>query len=104
MEKTIKGRDIIAFLAIKYHNNWTNIYMAIKNKELVDQTIIYETLSKVKGDYVCIIDSNYPDSLKKVIMPPFVVFLNKADRKTIKDEYSDSFLDHFETADAVIGA
>jgi DNA processing protein len=104
MEKTITGRMIIAFLAVKYHNNWAKVYMAIKNKELVDIYTINNTLSKVKGDYVSIIDSNYPDSLKKVFMPPFVVFLDKLDRKTIKDEYSDSFLEHFETADAVIGA
>lgn len=104
MNKTITGRMIIAFLAVKYNNNWLNIYQAIKNKELVDQSTIAETLSSIKGDYVCIIDKDYPDSLKKIPMPPFVVFLDKSDRIAIKDKSSDKYLEHFETANAVIGA
>jgi hypothetical protein len=104
MNKTLTGRMVVTYLAIKYHNNWPKIYSAIKNKELVDEVILRDVLETIKGKYVCIIDADYPDSLKKVLMPPFVVFLDKRDRNLISDEYSDRFLEHFESFDAKVGA
>ena len=104
MNKQLTGRMIITYLAIKYHNNWMNIYNAIKNKELVTESVVLETLDTIKGSYVTIIDSNYPDSLKSVYKPPFVVFLDQNDRSFIQDEYSYDFLNHFESLEAKVGA
>lgn len=70
----IKGRDIIVYLAIKYQGNWNAIYDAIKRKELVDEPTVHETLAKQEFKVVTIIDEDYPERLKKMYKPPFVLF------------------------------
>jgi DNA processing protein len=70
----LKGKDIIVYLAIKYQGDWNAIYQAIKNKELVDEVTVSETLNNCKEKYVTIIDDNYPEKLKKIYKPPFVLF------------------------------
>jgi hypothetical protein len=104
MKKTISGREIITYLAIKYRNVWADIYFAIKEKELVDLSVIRESLSNIKGDFVTIIDENYPDALKKIKFPPFVIFLNETDRQNIRDTSSNAYLKHFNKFPAEFGA
>lgn len=70
----LKGRDIIIYLAIKYAGDWNAIYQAIKQKELVDETAVTNTLKAIKSAVVTIIDQEYPESLKKIYKPPFVLF------------------------------
>ena len=70
----LKGREIIIYLAIKYAGDWNAIYQAIKQKELVDETQVTETLKSIKCEIVTIIDPTYPESLKKIYKPPFVLF------------------------------
>jgi predicted Rossmann fold nucleotide-binding protein DprA/Smf involved in DNA uptake len=104
MKTNVTGRQIITYLAMKYHNNWRDIYTAINNKELVDPSIIHDSIATLRGDVVLIIDSNYPDALKKIPFPPFAIFMDKHDRTNINDNSSIDYLHHFETADAVLGA
>jgi predicted Rossmann fold nucleotide-binding protein DprA/Smf involved in DNA uptake len=104
MNKQLTGRMIITYLAIKYNNRWDYIYEAIKAKELVDHQSVVDAIDSIKGTYVCIIDSNYPDALKKISFPPFVVFLHESDRQNINDLSSNAYLKHFDIADAMIGA
>jgi DNA processing protein len=70
----VKGRDIIIYLALKYQGDWNAIYQAIKEKELVDETIVRDMLQSLKSSVVTIIDEQYPESLKKIYKPPFVLF------------------------------
>jgi DNA processing protein len=70
----LKGKDILVYLTIKYQGDWNQIYQAIKNKELVDEVTVSETLNKCEEKYVTIIDDNYPEKLKKIYKPPFVLF------------------------------
>jgi DNA processing protein len=72
----LKGKDIIVYLAVKYQGNWNAIYDAIKRKELVDEQLVLDTVSKIKSKYVAIIDQDYPEPLKKIYKPPFVLFYN----------------------------
>jgi DNA processing protein len=74
MSKQITGRKIIIYLAMKYQGNWNKIYEAIKQKELVSEEVVEETLSQLKSKVVTIIDENYPEMLKKSYKPPFVLF------------------------------
>jgi DNA processing protein len=104
MNKKITGRMIVTFLAVKYENDWDSIYSAIKSKEYVDKSIIAKTLEKIQGEYVCIIDSDYPDTLKKLFKPPFVVFLDKDDRDIINDKSSKKYLKHFDLNVSRLGA
>jgi DNA processing protein len=70
----LKGRDIIIYLAMKYAGDWNAIYHAIKSKEMVDEAIVQETLSHNQSSVVTIIDESYPEALKKIYKPPFVLF------------------------------
>jgi DNA processing protein len=70
----IKGRDIIIFLAVKYKGDWNAIYQAIKQKELVDEPDVQQALQSIKCHVVTIIDDDYPEALKKIYKPPFVLF------------------------------
>jgi DNA processing protein len=70
----LKGRDIIVYLAIKYQGDWNAIYQAIKNKEMVDEPTVNETLAKEQAKVVTIIDEDYPERLKRIYKPPFVLF------------------------------
>jgi len=81
----IKGRDIIVYLAVKYNGDWNKIYEAIKNKEIVDEPTVVSTVAKAYKKYkiIAIIDGDYPDSMKKIYKPPFVLFMDKAPRNTL---------------------
>jgi DNA processing protein len=74
MEKTIKGRDIIIYLALKYEGDWNKIYEAIKSKELVHHDEVAEAVSSIKSKVSVIIDDDYPEALKKAYKPPFAIF------------------------------
>jgi hypothetical protein len=89
----IKGRDILVYLAIKYRNVWDDVYKAIKEKELVDEEEIKSALEGLKGSTIVIIDEEYPEEFKKILKPPFVIFLSKEDRQAIGDESSQAYLD-----------
>jgi hypothetical protein len=104
MNKQLTGRMIITYLAIKYNNRWDDIYQAIKAKELVSDQSVFNALDSIKGSYVCLIDSNYPNALKSIIKPPFVVFLDKLDRINIQDKSSDKYLTYFDLSSSMVGA
>ncbi len=70
----IKGRDIIIHLAVKYAGDWNRIYEAIKAKEPVTSDEIEETLATVRSCTLTIIDDDYPEQLKRIYKPPFVLF------------------------------
>lgn len=70
----IKGRDIIIHLAIKYQGDWNRIYEAIKVKESVDKDDIVDSLATLTSGVITIIDDDYPESLKRIYKPPFVLF------------------------------
>jgi DNA processing protein len=70
----IKGRDILVWLSIKYEGDWNSIYQAIKNKELVDEEQVTKSINDVSDKYVTIIDEDYPEKLKKIYKPPFVLY------------------------------
>jgi DNA processing protein len=90
----LKGRDIIIYLAMKYQGEWNAIYQAIKQKEIVDETLVVQTIQSLKSLVVTIIDEQYPEALKKIYKPPFVLFY-----------YGDLGLAHLmEKSIAVIGS
>lgn len=70
----LKGRDIIIYLAIKYQGNWNKIYQAIKEKEMVEEEEVIQHVSRLQCQAVTIVDDHYPESLKKIYKPPFVLF------------------------------
>ena len=67
-------RDIIIYFSLKYKGNFTSIYEAINRLEPADEKE-YEVLkSKVKCGMVTILDNEYPEILKTINKPPFVLY------------------------------
>ena len=67
-------RKILLYFSLKYNGDYTKIYNAIKEKEVVSQKDIDEVESKIKCKYVTMIDNEYPSCLRKIGTPPFVLF------------------------------
>ncbi len=97
----IKARNLIAYLAVKYEQNWNDIYGAIKRKEDVNNEMIEGTLNSLKGEYVTIIDANYPEELKHIFRPPFVIFLNQEDQARFNDLSSKLYCSEYNFGDNI---
>lgn len=67
-------RDILAALAMKYNGELLPLLQALERQEQVDDTMFTLFKSKLKYNYVTIIDENYPELLKHVENPPIVLF------------------------------
>ena len=72
----LKSREIIASLVVRNKGNWNDIYQGLVNKQFCEE--------KVEGDYITILDEEYPDILKQVYKPPFVLFY-KGDISLLKN-------------------
>lgn len=70
----MKARDILCYLAIRNNGDWDKIYKDVSNKTQVDDETIEETLATLKCNYITLVDDEYPQQLKQVYKPPFVLF------------------------------
>ena len=73
----MNAREMLIALAIKHEGEWENIYKDIQNKVFLSQEEIETYSFKYSEDFtnaVTILDSNYPDYLKNIEKPPFVLF------------------------------
>ena len=71
-------RKILAQYSYKYEGDWNKICKAIINKESIENINIHEK-------YITIFDDEYPESLKKLRFPPWVLFY-KGDISLLKKE------------------
>ncbi len=62
-------KKIYQFL-VKYHGNWDAIYDAINKREKIKDDYSFRTDSKT----MFILDEDYHDKFKKILMPPFYTF------------------------------
>ena len=70
----MESKEILVYLSMKYDGNWDKIYDAIANKEELEEEEVLKTLEKVKSRYVILTDEEYPESLKQMYKPPFVLY------------------------------
>ena len=98
----IKARNLLAYLAVKYSQNWNDMFKAIKTKENVDYETIENTIATLKGDYITIIDADYPEELKHIFRPPFVIFLNQEDQNKFNDVSSRIYCSEYNLGDGLI--
>jgi predicted Rossmann fold nucleotide-binding protein DprA/Smf involved in DNA uptake len=72
----LTGRNILIALSVKFNGDWVQIYNAIKTKFSIQEDEVESLLSLIPTDVstIVIIDANYPDNMKKVYKPPFVIF------------------------------
>lgn len=68
---------ILLYFTIKYKGYYYDIYKALKEKEYIpidELKKLKEKIDKENIKYITIIDDEYPNSLKEVSNPPFVIF------------------------------
>ncbi|MCI6357858.1 MAG: DNA-processing protein DprA [Erysipelotrichaceae bacterium] len=70
----LKARDVLLYFSLKYIGDWDKIYSAIRNKEKFDENEYILLKSEVKSNYITMLDDEYPESLKNIHKPPFVIY------------------------------
>ena len=65
---------ILAYFAVKYDGDWHKIYNAVFCKEKTDENEVKEVLNNLKSKWITILSNEYPESLKSMQNPPFVLF------------------------------
>lgn len=68
----MKAKTILIALALKYGGNWDDMFKAIQNKETEFPPELIEAAENQQA--ITILDDNYPQELKQVLKPPFVLF------------------------------
>ncbi len=66
--------DLVLYFSIKYEGNFNKIYKALLNKEKFDKEAIIKMKEQLDCQYITIFDVEYPDELKEINCPPFVLF------------------------------
>ncbi len=70
----MKARDIVLTVWALCDGDWQRTFDYIRNKRPMSEELIEETLAGLdKDDYITIVDEDYPENLKKVSKPPFVI-------------------------------
>lgn len=79
--------ELILYLALKYEGDFKKIYEALLKKEQVDEELKNELKKNLKANYTTIFSNDYPEALKSINCPPFVLFyygnLDLLNKKTI---------------------
>lgn len=73
MDNEVDARTMLIGLAIKYKGDWNSIYEGVCRREYPDDEM-KETIKNMKCKVVTILDGDYPNQLKNVHHPPFVLF------------------------------
>ncbi len=66
--------NILLYFTYKYFGDWDKIYASISNKVEPDIEDYKRIIKANDSDFITIMDKEYPESLKHVDKPPFVLF------------------------------
>ena len=66
--------DILVYFSYIHDGDWEKIYSSIENKERVDMDKVKEVVSNINCKYVTMLSKHYPDRLKHIYKPPFVLY------------------------------
>ena len=83
----MEAREILLYWSLKYLGNWDHIYSALQTKEEFDEKEAKELIKKVKSDFFTFLDEDYPESLKDMYKPPFVLYYH-GDISLISDTHN----------------
>ena len=70
----LNGRQILIGLAIKFEGNWDKIYKSVFSNDLDDVDEYVEKFNRSTCNAVTILEKEYPQILKQIYNPPFVLF------------------------------
>lgn len=71
----LSSREILLYLTLKYGNDWDKIYSVIRNKEDIDYKDAEKVCDEYPGEYITLLDKEYPEILKHTYHPPFVLLI-----------------------------
>jgi|AKZA01.1.fsa_nt_gi DNA protecting protein DprA len=66
--------EILLYLSLKYQGDFERIYNAIETNEIVNEAEKEILLKSVKSNYTTMISPDYPEALKHIDCPPFVLY------------------------------
>lgn len=66
--------ELVLYFSLKYEGNFQKIYQALLNKEPVNELLKNELKKELKCSYTTIFSSDYPEALKQINCPPFVLY------------------------------
>ncbi len=79
--------ELVLYFSLKYQGDFKSIYHALMSKERVDEVLKCELKKKLKCQYTTIFSDDYPEALKLINCPPFVLYyygnLSLVKQKTI---------------------
>ena len=67
-------RELLLYLTLKLNGDWDNILDFIKKKCRVDKNELENYVNGFSGNYITLLDPEYPECLKTSRKPPFVLF------------------------------
>ncbi len=67
----MSARDVLIAIWIKCDKNWDKTYQAIRNKDYIYEEEILKDIDTSR--YITLLDSDYPEKLKRTYKPPFVL-------------------------------
>lgn len=80
------AKHILGYLSYLYNGDWDKIYKTITDREKVSKDEINNFAENYKGDYICIMDKEFPECSKSYTSrPPFVIYY-KGDISLLNDE------------------
>lgn len=68
------GNQILIYLAIIYKGDWDMIYEVLDKRRPIDYKEGERIITSFSHKAITIMDSEYPEELKKIFKPPFVLF------------------------------
>ena len=70
----MKAREVLIYLSVKFQGDWDKIYEFISKRKKVDIDDAGPFVESMNINAVTILDEEYPQQLKRVEKPPFVLF------------------------------
>lgn len=70
----IQAREILVYFAYIFDGDWDQIYKAIKEKRKINFNDVEELIKKEERNYITLLDDRYPQCLRNIYKPPFVLF------------------------------
>lgn len=66
--------DVLLYFSLKYQGQFDQIYRALERKERVDEELKEKLFSTLKCSYTTLLSDDYPEQLKFINCPPFVLY------------------------------
>lgn len=78
------ARDVLLYFSLKFDGDYERILEAIKTKVKIDENDYLSVISVFKGQFITIVDGDYPEQFKRIYRPPLVIYY-KGDVSLLSD-------------------